>query len=94
MRKLQAAEKRRGPYERRVHASLRVFERYQTPEQAEALAAGMYAEQQLRVRIEDLKALRRLGARTFVQGEMLLVRPAPLVVACKTRRLPCCRADR
>jgi hypothetical protein len=74
IRKLQAAEKRRGPYERRVHASLRVFERYQTPAEAEALAQGIFFEQQLRTRIDDLKALRRMGARTFVQGEMLQAR--------------------
>jgi hypothetical protein len=74
IRRLQAAEKRRGPYERRVYAAMRVFERYQTAAEAEALCQGMFAEQQLRQRIEDLKQLRRLGARTFVQGEMLQVR--------------------
>ena len=52
---------------------MRVFERFQSPEEAEALCQGMFFEQQLRARIDELKALRRMGARTFVQGEMLQV---------------------
>eukprot|EP00892_Ulva_mutabilis_P005868 jgi/Ulvmu1/3653/UM017_0067.1 len=71
VRKLQAAEKRRAPFERRLHAALRVFERYQTPEAAEALCSGMLLEAQLRSRIDALKALRRLGARTFTSGELI-----------------------
>jgi hypothetical protein len=74
IRRLQAAEKRRGPYERRVYASMRVFERYQSVSDADALCQGLFLEQQLRGRIEGLKALRRIGARTFLQGEMLQVR--------------------
>ena len=74
VRRLQAAEKRRAPFERRLHAALRVFERYQAPEAAEALCGGMFLEAQLRSRIDALKELRRLGARTFTSGELIQVR--------------------
>jgi hypothetical protein len=52
---------------------MRVFERYQTPQEAEGLCQGIFYEQQLRARIEDLKTLRRLGARTFLQGDIVQV---------------------
>lgn len=75
MRKLQAAEKKKTPYERRLASSLRVFERYQTPEGADALVSGLLQEAQLRARIATLQQLRRLGARTFAAGEAIQVQP-------------------
>ena len=61
MRKLQAAEKKKTPYERRLASALRVFERYQTPEAAEALGSRLLQEAQLRARIATLQQLRRLS---------------------------------
>jgi hypothetical protein len=75
VRKLQAAEKKKTPYERRLATALRVFERYQTPEEAEALGNGLLQEAQLRARIATLQQLRRLGARTFAAGEAIQVCP-------------------
>lgn len=72
VRRLIAAERRRTAYDRRFCAAMRVFERFQPAAEHAALCDGLLLEHKLRARIDELKALRRHGARTFADCEALL----------------------
>ena len=80
VRRLMNAEKRRTPFDRRFHASMRVFARFQDTANHDALVEGLLLEARLRARIAELKQLRRVGARTFAEADVLQVRGTATVV--------------
>lgn len=55
--------------DRETHARMRVFARYLAQPRHEALCAGLVREVRLRLRIAELKELRRAGVRTFAEAE-------------------------
>jgi transcriptional adapter 2-alpha len=48
-----------------MHALLKPFARYSSPEEHQRLIDGLIEEKKLRARIEELKQYRRLGFKSF-----------------------------
>jgi transcriptional adapter 2-alpha len=67
-RKQQQAERKRNKEERDLVARLRVFSRFQTPEEHEALVDGLIKARKLRNQIALYQHYRRMGVRTLEQG--------------------------
>ncbi|EKU20936.1 histone acetyltransferase complex component, partial [Nannochloropsis gaditana CCMP526] len=65
---LQNKEKRKPKDERELIAKLRVFARYQTPQEHEQFVLGILEAKRLRKRIEQLQQYRRLGIRTQAEA--------------------------
>lgn len=65
---LQSKEKRKPKDERELLARLRVFARYQSPQEHEQFAQGVLEAKRLRKRIEQLQQYRRLGIRTQAEA--------------------------
>ena len=70
VKKQQTVEKKRRKEENELHASMRVFARFQSQEDHEELVEGILKEQRLRQRIEELKEYRRMGISTLVEAEL------------------------
>ena len=66
----QSLEKRRTKEERELHSKMRVFARFQTKEDFEALMDGLLFEMKLRKRIEQFQYYRRNGVRTLLAAEI------------------------
>lgn len=64
-KKQQAAERRRTKEERELTARLRVFARFHSPEEHEALVDGILKVRKLRKQIELYKHYRSMGCRTL-----------------------------
>lgn len=58
--------------EKEIHNLMKVFARFNSPEEHERLVAGIIRERQLRARIEELKHYKRMGLMTFEQVEHYL----------------------
>jgi len=67
-RKQQQAERKRNKDERDLVARLRVFARFQTPEEHEALVDGLVKARKLRNQIALYQHYRKMGVRTLEQG--------------------------
>ncbi len=65
---LQSKEKRKPKDERELLARLRVFARYQSPQEHEQFVQGVLEAKRLRKRIEQLQQYRRLGIRTQAEA--------------------------
>ena len=70
VRKQQLLEKKRTKEEKEIYANMRVFARFQTQEEHEALVQGILEEQKLRQRIKELKEYRRMGVLTLAEAEL------------------------
>eukprot|EP00898_Chlorokybus_atmophyticus_P004263 jgi/Chlat1/4838/Chrsp31S00373 len=70
VKKQQAAERKRSKDERDLHARMRVFARFHSQAEHEALLAGLVEERRLRQRIEELKEYRSMGIRTLAEAEV------------------------
>ena len=70
VRKQLMVEKKRSKDEKQIYANMRVFSRFQSPEDHEELMQGLLKEQKLRQRIEDLKEYRRMGVLSLVEAEL------------------------
>eukprot|EP00808_Paulinella_micropora_P024718 g29535.t1 len=60
---------KRTKEEREVYNNMRVFARFHSKEEHEALVQGLIEEQRLRKRIEQLQNMRANGVRTLAEGE-------------------------
>ncbi|QDZ24601.1 transcriptional adapter ADA2 [Chloropicon primus] len=69
VRKQQLVEKRRTREEKEIHACMRVFARFQTPDEHDELVGGICKEQRLRKRISELKEYRKMGILTLAEAE-------------------------
>jgi transcriptional adapter 2-alpha len=69
LKRQQSLDRKRTKEERELYQRSRVFMRYQTMEEHEALVAGLNAERKLRQRIEELQEYRMAGCRTLAEGE-------------------------
>ena len=67
-KKLQAADKRRSKGERELVGRLRMFARFQTPAEHEALVEGLIRAQRLKEQINNLKLFRKMGIKTLEQA--------------------------
>ena len=70
VRKQQMVEKKRPKEDKEVWAAMRVFSRFQSASDHEALVDGICKEQRLRQRIEELKEYRRMGVLTLAEAEI------------------------
>ena len=70
VRKPQMVEKKRPKEDKEVWAAMRVFSRFQSASDHEALVDGICKEQRLRQRIEELKEYRRMGVLTLAEAEI------------------------
>jgi len=70
VRAAENKEKALGPIEQMLHSQLRVFSRFHSPEEHEALVQGLAVEHHLRARIQELKQSRRAGIRKLVDAEV------------------------
>jgi len=64
----QAAERRRNKEERDLVARMRIFQRFQTAEEHDALVEGLLRARRLRKQIELYSHYRRMGVRTLDQA--------------------------
>ena len=64
----QAADKRRSKSERELVGRLRMFARFQTPAEHEALVDGLIKAQRLREQINNLKLFRKMGIKSLEQA--------------------------
>lgn len=62
-------ENKRTKEEEDIHKEMKVFARFQTPEEHEALIQGLVNEHRLRKRIEQLQTYRQNGIRTLAEAE-------------------------
>lgn len=69
VKKQQGLEKKRSAELNDLHAVMRVFARYLSQDEHEALVEGLYIEKKLREHIDNLKEMRRRGYRTFADVE-------------------------
>lgn len=65
-------EKNRTKDEREIYNMMKVFARFNTPEDHEKLVEGIIKEKQLRQRIEELRQYKKLGLKNFAQVEEFL----------------------
>jgi len=65
-------EKSRTKDEREIYNMMKVFARFNTPEDHEKLVEGIIKEKQIRQRIEELRQYKKLGLKTFAQVEEYL----------------------
>jgi len=71
MKKEGALNKKRSAEEKLVRAKLRPFARLHSDDDHEALVHGLLVEQQLRLRIGQLKELRRHGIQSLFDGDCM-----------------------
>ena len=69
VKKQQALEKKRSREENDLRGRMRVFARFQSPEEHEALVQGLLREQSLRGRMRELKTYRASGVVTLAEAE-------------------------
>lgn len=62
-------EKNRTKGEKEIHNMMKVFARFNTPEDHDKLVDGIIKEKQIRERIEELRQYKKLGLKTFAQVE-------------------------
>lgn len=65
----QALDKKRSKEERELYQRTRIFMRYHSSEEHEALLEGLNAERRIRQRIADLQECRRAGCRTLAEAD-------------------------
>ena len=58
-------DKSRTKEEKEIYNMMKVFARFNTPEDHEKLVQGLIRERQLRARIEELKYYKKMGLKTF-----------------------------
>ena len=72
MKKQNTLEMMRSKEEREVCNLLKVFARYNSPDEHEKLVQGIYREKLLKQKIEELKLYKKMGLKTFEEVEGLL----------------------
>ncbi|KAJ7514548.1 hypothetical protein O6H91_23G049200 [Diphasiastrum complanatum] len=70
LKQQQAQDRKRSKEERELFQRSRIFLRYHSTEDHEALLAGLDAERKIRQRIEELQEYRAAGCHTLAEGEM------------------------
>mmetsp|Transcript_1887 Transcript_1887/g.3299 ORF Transcript_1887/g.3299 Transcript_1887/m.3299 type:complete len:602 (+) Transcript_1887:46-1851(+) len=70
IKKQQALDRKRAKDERDIYQRMRVFARFQTAAEHEALVQGLIEEKRIRNRIEQLKHYREKGIRTLAEAEI------------------------
>lgn len=69
-RKQQHIDRRRPKEEREIYNLMRVFARFQTPEEHEAYVQGLIKELNIRKRIAQLQEYRKMGIRSLAEAEI------------------------
>ena len=72
LKRQSVIDRTRTKEEKEIYNVLKVFARFQTPEEHEKLVQNIVKERELRRRIEELLAYKRLGLKTFEDVEVKL----------------------
>lgn len=73
LKRQSVIDRTRTKEEKEIYNVLKVFARFQTPEEHEKLVQNIVKERELRRRIEELLAYKRLGLKTFEDVEKFLL---------------------
>ena len=66
-------DKSRTQEEREIHNLMKVFARFNTPEDHEKIVQGIIKEKKLRIKIEELNFYKKLGLKNFQEVEVTLI---------------------
>lgn len=69
MKEQARLEKTRTREEKELHNMMKVFARFNTPEEHEKLVHSIIEEHHMRQRVEELKELKKKGAKTLLDFE-------------------------
>ena len=72
LKKQNMLDMMRSKEEKEIWNLLKVFARFNTPEEHEKLVQGIYREKILRQKIEELRAYKKMGLKTFEEIELYL----------------------
>jgi transcriptional adapter 2-alpha len=72
LKKQNVLDRIRTKEEKEIHNLLKIFARFNSPEDHEKLVQGIYREKQLRQKIEELRFYKKIGLKTFEEVELYL----------------------
>mmetsp|Transcript_12632 Transcript_12632/g.10807 ORF Transcript_12632/g.10807 Transcript_12632/m.10807 type:complete len:159 (+) Transcript_12632:84-560(+) len=72
LKKQNTLDRIRSKEEREIHNLLKIFSRFNTPDDHDKLVQGIYREKVLRQKIEELRHYKKIGLKTFEEVEHYL----------------------
>lgn len=72
LKKQNTLDRIRTKEEKEIYNLLKIFARFNTPEDHEKLVQGIYKEKMLRQKIEELRFYKKIGLKTFEEVELYL----------------------
>ena len=72
LKKQNTLDRIRTKEEKEIYNLLKIFARFNTPEDHEKLVQGIYKEKMLKRRIEELRFYKKIGLKTFEEVELYL----------------------
>lgn len=72
LKKQNNLDRIRSKEEREIHNLLKIFARFNTPDDHEKLVQGIYREKILRQKIEELRHYKKIGLKSFTDVEVYL----------------------
>jgi len=72
LKKQNTLDRIRTKEEKEIYNLLKIFARFNTPEEHEKLVQGIYKEKMLKRRIEELRFYKKIGLKTFEEVELYL----------------------
>jgi len=72
LKKQNLLDRVRTKEEKEIYNLLKVFARFNTPEEHEKLVQGIYKERMLKKKIEELRFYKKIGLKTFEEVEIYL----------------------
>ena len=72
LKKQNMLDRIRTKEEKEIYNLLKIFARFNTPEDHEKLVQGIYKEKMLRQKIEELRFYKKMGLKTFEEVEQYL----------------------
>lgn len=72
LKKQNTLDRIRTKEEKEIYNLLKIFARFNTPEDHDKLVQGIYKEKMLRQKIEELRFYKKIGLKTFEEVELYL----------------------
>jgi len=72
LKKQNLLDRIRTKEEKEIYNLLKIFARFNTPEEHEKLVQGIYKEKMLKRKIEELRFYKKIGLKTFEEVELYL----------------------
>eukprot|EP01016_Furgasonia_blochmanni_P016095 TRINITY_DN1912_c0_g2_i11.p2 TRINITY_DN1912_c0_g2~~TRINITY_DN1912_c0_g2_i11.p2 ORF type:complete len:237 (+),score=91.62 TRINITY_DN1912_c0_g2_i11:79-711(+) len=72
LKKQNLLDRTRTKEEKEIYNLMKIFARFNTPEDHEKLVQGIIKERQIRARIEELRFYRKIGIKSFEEVELYL----------------------